>query len=266
MLTMALQQQILRIIGIPFAFVGKYLAQLTLQLMGWKTDARTLAYICGKPRCVAISLHTSNWDSIIAILIQLAYGMPSVYIIKESWLKTPVFGTILSNLGFIGVHEEKHGQVVSIVSALQKKSSFIFVIMPEGQRSYINEWKTGFYYIAKELQINIMPIILDYSEHRIVISDVVVVGNRSLGDVTQECQQKLTLASVPLYPEHAYPAPRCYTHYRASSNEMAKTSVFDWHSMSLLYLIPGLFAYGFLLPVIGLWLIYCQYGAPGVHK
>lgn len=254
------------IILTPIRILMQYLAKFSLQVMGWKTDTRTLKYINANPRCVAIALHTSNWDAIIGMMFQLAYAFPSIYVIKQSWIDTPVAGAILTHLGFIGIDEDKKGQTTCIINGLRKYNSFVFIIMPEGQRVYTNSWKSGYYHIAKELQINILPFIMDYADHRLIMADLVTVGDRSLEDVAKECQQKLVVASIPLYPDHAYPAPRCHTHYRACGNAVVQTSAVDWRSMSLLYLLPGVVTYGLLLPIIGLWLIYCRYGAPGIHK
>jgi 1-acyl-sn-glycerol-3-phosphate acyltransferase len=254
------------VIVVSIGILIQYVAKFSLQLMGWKTDARTISYLAGNPRCIAISLHTSNWDGIVSILFQLAYGFPVMYVIKQSWIDTPVAGTLLTRLGFIGVDEDRRGHTKSIVDNLAKSKRFVFCIMPEGQRAYINSWKSGYYHIAKSLDVSILPLIVDYAEHRIIMADLVPVGNRTLDEVSRECQQRLVVASVPLYPEHAYPAPRCYTHYRSCINEQDKTSPVDWRSMSLLYLLPGILAYGFLLPVVGLWLVYCRFGTPGVHK
>lgn len=255
------------LIVVTIQIITQYIAKFSLQLMGWKTDARTVSYLAGNPRCIAISLHTSNWDAIISILFQLSYGIPAMYVIKQSWIDTPVAGLLLTKLGFIGVDEDRKGQTKSIIDNLAKYKRFVFCIMPEGQRAHTNSWKSGYYHIAKSLDVSILPLIVDFAEHRIIMADLVSVKNRSLEEVSRECQQCLAVASVPLYPEHAYPAPRCYTHYRSSINgQQVETSPVDWKSMSLLYLLPGILAYGFLLPVVALWLVYCRFGTPGIHK
>ena len=42
-------------------------------------------------------------------------------------------------------------------------------ITPEGTRGKVKEWKLGFYYIATEADVPIVPVALDYSRKRIVI-------------------------------------------------------------------------------------------------
>jgi 1-acyl-sn-glycerol-3-phosphate acyltransferase len=42
-------------------------------------------------------------------------------------------------------------------------------ITPEGTRRKVKDWKLGFYYIATEAGVPIVPVALDYSRKRIVI-------------------------------------------------------------------------------------------------
>lgn len=248
----------------PVLIMIQYFAKISLQLMGWRTDARTLSIMCSNPRYVAISLHTSKWDSIIGILFQLAYQIPSSYVIRQTWIRDPITGPILSELGFIEVDETKNGQTPAVIKKLSTLSNFVFIIMPEGDIDLTTRWKSGYYYIAKGLNVNILPIALDFANHTLSVKDIVVVGDRSLEDVERECKAHLVTDSIPLYPKSAFPAPWCLTK-KHDNSPLITTSIADWTSMSALTIIPAALAYGFLFPVIALWMIYYQYGQP-IHK
>jgi hypothetical protein len=249
----------------PILILIQYFAKISLQLMGWKADARTLSIMCTNPRFVAISLHTSKWDSIIGILFQLAYRIPSTYVIRHTWIKDPITGPILSELGFIAVDETKNGQTPAVIEKLSTFSNFVFIIMPEGDVDLTPRWKSGYYYIAKGLNVNILPITLDFSNHTLSVTDIVIVGDRSLEDVERECKARLITDSIPMHPASAFPAPWCLTKKHVNS-PIVNTSIADWSSMTALTIIPAAIAYGFLFPVFALWMIYYYYGQPNYKR
>jgi 1-acyl-sn-glycerol-3-phosphate acyltransferase len=46
-------------------------------------------------------------------------------------------------------------------------------LSPEGTRKKVDRWKTGFYHIAKEARVPIIPVAFDYAGRRIVIGEPV---------------------------------------------------------------------------------------------
>ena len=41
-------------------------------------------------------------------------------------------------------------------------------IAPEGTRKKVDEWKTGFYYIAKKAEVPILPIAFDWQNRKMI--------------------------------------------------------------------------------------------------
>ena len=56
-----------------------------------------------------------------------------------------------------------------MVAAFRTSERFMLVITPEGTRSKVNEWKTGFYHIAKKVGI---PISTGYVDSRTKICGI----------------------------------------------------------------------------------------------
>jgi hypothetical protein len=202
-------------------------AALLLWCGGWHygdgSRRRTYSILCGRDnnyrtkygdRFVTIALHTSNWDAIISILLSIRDGWSAVYVIKDSWIRLPVVGGALHNLGFIGKPAGSGNMTAGLIKHLNMSphGRFRFVIMPEGQRSYGGVWRSGYYYIARETGAKIELVVIDFHERtmRIEYPPIDPCG-MSLEETNSVCMGKLARSSVPLYPEHAYPVPRCAT-------------------------------------------------------
>ena len=57
--------------------------------------------------------------------------------------------------------------VDQVVELFQQHEEFIITITPEGTRSYVPEWKTGFYRIAHKAGVPIVMVGFDF-EHKVV--------------------------------------------------------------------------------------------------
>jgi 1-acyl-sn-glycerol-3-phosphate acyltransferase len=166
-------------------------------------------------RFVTIALHTSNWDAIISILLSIRDGWSAVYVIKDTWLSLPVIGSVLRALGFICKPAGSRGSMTAeLIKHLRASPGgrFRFVIMPEGQRSYGGGWRSGYYYIARETGAKIEIVVIDFHARTMEIEyPPIDPSDMSLEETNSICMKRLARSSVPLYPEHAYPAPHCAT-------------------------------------------------------
>ena len=139
------------------------LAWLLLKLTGWKIEGQ-------KPlsrRFVMIGApHTSNWDFIIFMGIALRMRMPVFWLGKSSLFRGP-FGPVMRYLGGVPVYRERKNNLVSqVVGAFNCHPSFILAIAPEGTRSAVTEWKTGFWHIAQGAKVPVLPAFVDFPTKR----------------------------------------------------------------------------------------------------
>jgi len=67
-------------------------------------------------------------------------------------------------LGGYPVDRSKSNNFVdAVVDIFNSKSEFIVAITPEGTRKRVNEFKSGFYYIALGAKVPIVSAVLDYA-------------------------------------------------------------------------------------------------------
>ena len=140
----------------PF-FYG--LSRLWLWLAGWKVEGTT-------PRVskfVVIAYpHTSNWDVPFTIAICMVSRLKIYWLGKASLFRGPM-GPVMKWLGGIPVTlGQPQNLVLQIIDAFDLADELIIVIAPEGNRSYVHQWKTGFYHIALGANVPIALGFLDF--------------------------------------------------------------------------------------------------------
>ena len=126
--------------------------------------------------------HTSWVDFPIAILAKFATGLKANYIGKASLFKAP-FGFFFRWLGGAPVDRSKNNNAVdAIIAIFNTKDRFILGLSPEGTRKKVNEFKTGFYYIAKGAGVPIVMATLDFEHKEIRVSDPYYTTNDRKAD------------------------------------------------------------------------------------
>jgi len=136
---------------------------ILFKILGWKIEGSFPTNL--KKYLIIVVPHTHWNDFPIAILIKYATGLKSNFIGKSTLFKPP-FGFIFRALGGKPVDKTKSTNFVdSIVNVYNEHDEFIISLSPEGTRKKVDEWKTGFYYIAKGAVVPIVCGALDY-EHK----------------------------------------------------------------------------------------------------
>ncbi len=87
-------------------------------------------------------------------------------------------------LGGIPIDRDKsHSVVDNIVRKYSKNESLIIIIPPEGTRSKVEKWKTGFYHIASNANVPILLGFLDTSRKEAGIADLFHPSGELQGDM-----------------------------------------------------------------------------------
>lgn len=134
----------------------RQLARFILWSIGWR--------VAGDPprdgRCVLIGApHTSNWDFVLMLLAVLSKELDVHWMGKESLFRPP-FGGLMRWLGGLSIDRSKPNQMVQqVIDRYRNEAELVVLIPPEGTRSQVERWKTGFYYIAAGAEV---PILLGY--------------------------------------------------------------------------------------------------------
>ena len=107
--------------------------------------------------------HTSNWDFLYMLCVILSRRMEVRWMGKQQLFKRP-FGWLMKWLGGIPIERSKTNNTVdSMVEAFNSAENLTLLITPEGTRSKVRQWKTGFYHIACAAGVPIVRGFLDKS-------------------------------------------------------------------------------------------------------
>ena len=124
---------------------------------------------------IVVAPHTSNWDFMIGLCVRSITRLKAGFLGKKELFRYP-FGGLFRRLGGYPVERSKSTNFVETVANIFRgKEDFIVAIAPEGTRKFNDDWKTGFFYIAKSAEIPIVPTSIDYSTKTVHIGDPVFV-------------------------------------------------------------------------------------------
>ena len=129
---------------------------IILKFIGWnaKGEETTIKkfVLIGAP-------HTSNWDFPLMLMVVLKLKLSVFWMGKHTLFPFPSAG-LMKWLGGIPINRSaSHNVVRETVKYYKENNELIVLIPPEGTRSKVSEWKTGFYHIANMANV---PILLGY--------------------------------------------------------------------------------------------------------
>jgi 1-acyl-sn-glycerol-3-phosphate acyltransferase len=137
-----------------------------LKLTGWKIEGSLPP---GGMKCVLIAApHTSNWDLPYTLMVAFVLRL-NIYWMGKNQIFRPPFRSLMMWLGGIPVQRESANNLVAASAEAIKAADgpLQLVVPPEGTRSKVRYWKSGFYYIALSAQV---PIVLAYMDYERKIS------------------------------------------------------------------------------------------------
>ncbi len=137
------------------------------KLLGWKLNGDFPEV----DRCVvAVAPHTSWVDFPLGLLVRSVVGKPIHYVGKKSLFRRP-FGWFFRWTGGAPVDRSRSSDTVGAVAALFKEHrEFRLALAPEGTRKKVEQWRTGFYYIALRAGVPIVLVAFDYGKKEVKIS------------------------------------------------------------------------------------------------
>jgi 1-acyl-sn-glycerol-3-phosphate acyltransferase len=146
----------------------RFIAILALKLIGWKSIGSNVTV----PKCVLIGApHTSNWDFPLMLMVVLELRLQVFWMGKHTLFPFP-FGGLMKWLGGIPIDRSKsHNVVYEIVRKFRQHENLVILIPPEGTRSKVSTWKTGFYHIANNAGVPILLGFVDAEKKQGGLSD-----------------------------------------------------------------------------------------------
>lgn len=145
---------------------ARWLGRSVLRLGGW----RVAGAFPDLPKVVLIGApHSTNWDGIWGMAAKLALGL-DIRILGKHQLFWGPLGPLMRALGVIAVNRAAaRGVVEQIAARFEASERFWFGIAPEGTRKPVERWKTGFWKIAREAGVPVLPVYFHYPDRVIGI-------------------------------------------------------------------------------------------------
>lgn len=145
----------------------EWLGRSILRLGGW----RMVGEFPDLPKLVLIAApHSSNWDGLWGMAVKLGTGVKLSILGKDALVKAPVLGPLAVWQGVIGVDRSAaHGVVEQAANAIRKADRMWYTIAPEGTRKWVERWKPGFWHIARNAGVPVVPAYFDYATKTIGI-------------------------------------------------------------------------------------------------
>jgi 1-acyl-sn-glycerol-3-phosphate acyltransferase len=108
--------------------------------------------------------HSTNWDVIWGLLFKVSLRLDVHFIGKREAFVGPL-GMALRAFGGIPVDRSAaHGLVGEMRREFATRERFWLALAPEGTRKKVQKWKTGFWHIAREAGVPILPVYFHYPE------------------------------------------------------------------------------------------------------
>lgn len=126
---------------------------------GWRLEGE----LPDVPKLVLIvAPHSSWWDGIWGLLFKVALGVDISFMAKRELFRWPL-GGLLRRLGGVPiVRDAAHDVVGQMVARFAASERLWLGIEPEGTRKAVTRWKSGFWHIARQAGVPILPGYFDY--------------------------------------------------------------------------------------------------------
>jgi len=149
-------------------FLSCALGGLLMRITGW----RLTGDFPDVPKAVLVlAPHTSNRDGFVVAMFVLAMRLRVGLMAKDAIFRPPL-GWFLRWLGGIPINRDSSRNVVEqSVGKFEEREKLWLGVTPEGTRSNSSEWKTGFYHIARQANVPIIVLALDYGQRELRAAD-----------------------------------------------------------------------------------------------
>jgi 1-acyl-sn-glycerol-3-phosphate acyltransferase len=142
--------------------------KLIFKLFGWKITHYLPDEI--KKCVIIVAPHTSNWDFVFGMGAVKFMNLHARFAIKKEWIRFP-FKKLMLSSGALPIDrnaKNKSGEQKSTVDLMadlfKTHETLRLVITPEGTRSKMEKWRTGFYHVALKANVPIAFGFMDYKK------------------------------------------------------------------------------------------------------
>lgn len=152
----------------------RWAGRTVLRLYGWRIEGELPS---ASKFVIAVAPHTSNWDFLMGAATMFALDLRLAFIGKHTIFVWPV-SIFLRWMGGLPVDRSSaHGVVAESVRAFRDAGERVLVIAPEGTRSRVARFKTGFLHIARGAGVPVLLVALDYGNKRVLLGPSFMPGD-----------------------------------------------------------------------------------------
>lgn len=161
---------------------GRWFGRTLLRLGGWTIEGE----FPREPKLVVIAApHSSGWDAYWGLAAKLALGVDIRFIAKAELFRGPL-GWLLRKFGGLPVDRSAPGGIVDQTAAeLRAAERMYFVLAPEGTRRRVEQWKTGFWKIARRADVPVFCAWFHYPARTIGLGPLVHLTDDPLADMAR---------------------------------------------------------------------------------
>lgn len=153
---------------------SQWLGKSVLKALGWRFEG---PFHSNKKMVIAVAPHTSNWDFVVGLAVVFSLRLKISFFGKHS-IFIPPFSSLLKRWGGIPIERSRaHGVVDQMIGEIKHADKMLLCLAPEGTRSKILPWKSGFLHIAHQAQIPVFLIGLDYQRKTILFGPIFDTSN-----------------------------------------------------------------------------------------
>ncbi len=184
---------------------NKYIYRSLLWLLGFDIDTKSIENMPSKT--IIIGTHTSVHDFLIGIFVYYGYmhnRFDNYILMKKSFEKytNPFFYLIDKKLKLIKVEKEKSGLINKIIDQIQYKDNYVLYVSPEGTRSYIENIKSGYWTLSKEMNVDVCFFGIDFYKKTIKFEEPRKVEKYWEDEISKFKESASKYA--PLFPENCH--------------------------------------------------------------
>lgn len=154
-------------------------------------------------KCILLVVpHTSWHDFYIGVFTRGVINQRMNFVGKKEMFTFP-FGYYFRWMGGAPLNRLKNeNKVQAIAKIFAQRDEFRLAIAPEGTRKKVTSWKTGFYYIAQEANVPIVPVAFDWSKKEVRLGKPFFITDNIDNDIAS--LEKEFVGVVGKIPEYSY--------------------------------------------------------------
>lgn len=159
---------------------SRWVGRTILSVGGWGFEGG----VPDVPKFVCVGApHSSNWDFVWVMGGLLSLGIRMTIMGKHTLFKWPL-GGFMRWCGVVPVDRRAAGGVVGAsIAAFREADRMSMAIAAEGSRNPGAHWKSGFWHIARQANVHILPAALDYRRKRIRFGEAFLPSDDMAADL-----------------------------------------------------------------------------------